>query len=91
MAVGIKPNGHKEIIDYRIVPVENTEMWGEMIYNFKERGLEQVELFLLDGFVGIKDMLKQYYPKSKFQRCLVHVMRIIKESTYQKDLFTQKN
>ncbi len=60
VAVGIKPNGHKEIIDYHIVPVENTEMWGEIIYNFKERGLEQVELFLLDGFLGIKDMLKPY-------------------------------
>ena len=78
VAVGIKPNGHKEIIDYRIAPVENIEIWGEMIYNFKERGLEQVELFLSDGFVGIKDMLKQYYPKSKFQRCLVHVMQNIK-------------
>lgn len=78
VAVGIKPNGHKEIIDYRIAPVENIEIWGEMISNFKERGLEQVELFLSDGFVGIKDMLKQYYPKSKFQRCLVHVMRNIK-------------
>ena len=78
VAVGIKPNGHKEIIDYRIAPVENIGIWGEMISNFKERGLEQVELFLSDGFVGIKDMLKQYYPKSKFQRCLVHVMRNIK-------------
>lgn len=76
VAVGIKPNGHKEIIDYRIAPVENIGIWGEMISNFKERGLEQVELFLSDGFVGIKDMLKQYYPKSKFQRCLV--MRNIK-------------
>lgn len=78
VAVGIKPNGHKEIIDYRIAPVESIGIWGEMISNFKERGLEQVELFLSDGFVGIKDMLKQYYPKSKFQRCLVHVMRNIK-------------
>lgn len=59
-----------------LTPVENIGIWGEMISNFKERGLEQVELFLSDGFVGIKDMLKQYYPKSKFQRCLV--MRNIK-------------
>ncbi|MCD5485445.1 transposase, partial [Lactobacillus delbrueckii] len=29
VAVGIKPNGHKEIIDYRIAPVENIEIWGE--------------------------------------------------------------
>ena len=74
IAVGIKPNGNKEIIDYRIAPVENLEVWSEMIADFKERGLEQVELFLSDGFVGIKDMLKQYYPKSKFQRCLIHIM-----------------
>lgn len=59
-----------------LTPVENIGIWGEMISNFKERGLEQVGLLLSDGFVGIKDMLKQYYPKSKFQRCLV--MRNIK-------------
>ena len=79
IAVGIKPNGNKEIIDYRIAPVENLEVWSEMITDFKERGLEQVELFLSDGFVGIKDMLKQYYPKSKFQRCLIHIMRNISQ------------
>ncbi|MGE9902585.1 IS256 family transposase, partial [Lactobacillus johnsonii] len=60
-------------------PVENLEVWSEMIADFKERGLEQVELFLSDGFVGIKDMLKQYYPKSKFQRCLIHIMRNISQ------------
>ena len=79
IAVGIKPNGNKEIIDYRIAPVENLEVWSEMIADFKERGLEQAELFLSDGFVGIKDMLKQYYPKSKFQRCLIHIMRNISQ------------
>lgn len=79
IAVGIKPNGNKEIIDYRIAPVENLEVWSDMIADFKERGLEQVELFLSDGFVGIKDMLKQYYPKSKFQRCLIHIMRNISQ------------
>lgn len=79
IAVGIKPNGNKEIIDYRIAPVENLEVWSKMIADFKERGLEQVELFLSDGFVGIKDMLKQYYPKSKFQRCLIHIMRNISQ------------
>ena len=79
IAVGIKPNGNKEIIDYRIAPVENLEVWSEMIADFKERGLEQVELFLSDGFVGIKDMLKQFYPKSKFQRCLIHIMRNISQ------------
>lgn len=74
IAIGIKPNGHKEVIDYCIAPTENIEIWSEMLKGFKSRGLEQVELFLSDGVVGMKEAS---YPKAHFQRCLVHVMRNI--------------
>ena len=43
----------------------------------KSHGLEQVELFLSDGVVGMKQALVEAYPKAHFQRCLVHVMRNI--------------
>ena len=42
IAIGIKPNGHKEVIDYRIAPSENVENWTEMLQDMKSRGLEQV-------------------------------------------------
>ncbi|UNL45315.1 IS256 family transposase [Lactobacillus amylovorus] len=77
IAIGIKPNGHKEVIDYCIAPTENIEIWSEMLKGFKSRGLEQVELFLSDGVVGMKEAICQSYPKTHFQRCLVHVMRNI--------------
>ena len=77
IAIGIKPNGHKEVIDYRIAPSENVENWTEMLQDMKSRGLEQVELFLSDGVVGMKTVLEKTYPKAHFQRCLVHVMRNI--------------
>ena len=77
IAIGIKANGHKEVIDYRIAPSENVENWTEMLQDMKSRGLEQVELFLSDGVVGMKTVLEQTYPKAHFQRCLVHVMRNI--------------
>ncbi len=77
IAIGIKPNGHKEVIDYCIAPTENIEIWSEMLKGFKSRGLEQVELFLSDGVVGMKEAISQSYPKAHFQRCLVHVMRNI--------------
>ena len=76
IAIGIKPNGHKEVIDYCIAPTENIEIWSEMLKGFKSRGLEQVELFLSDGVVGMKEAICQSYPKAHFQRCLVHVMRV---------------
>ena len=77
IAIGIKPNGHKEVIDYCIAPTENIEIWSEMLKGFKSRGLEQVELFLSDGVVGMKEAICQSYPKAHFQRCLVHVTRNI--------------
>ena len=77
IAIGIKPNGHKEVIDYCIAPTENIEIWSEMLKGFKSRGLEQVELFLSDGVIGMKEAICQSYPKAHFQRCLVHVMRNI--------------
>ena len=48
-----------------------------MLKGFKSRGLEQVELFLSCGVVGMKEAICQSYPKAHFQRCLVHVMRNI--------------
>ena len=77
IAIGIKPNGHKEVIDYCIAPTKNIEIWSEMLKGFKSRGLKQVELFLSDGVVGMKEAICQSYPKAHFQRCLVHVMRNI--------------
>ena len=77
IAIGIKPNSHKEVIDYYIAPTENIEIWSEMLKGFKSRGLEQVELFLSDGVVGMKEAICQSYPKAHFQRCLIHVMRNI--------------
>ena len=77
IAIGIKPNGHKEVIDYCIAPNENIEVWTELLQNMKSRGLKQVELFLSDGIVGMKAELAKTYPQAHFQRCLVHVMRNI--------------
>ena len=77
IAIGIKPNGHKEVIDYCIAPSENIEVWTELLQNMKSRGLKQVELFLSDGVVGMKTALAKTYPQAHFQRCLVHVMRNI--------------
>ena len=56
IAIGIKPNGHKKVIDYCIAPNENIEVWTEPLQSMRSRGLEQVELFLSDGVVGIADL-----------------------------------
>ena len=47
IAIGIKPNGHKEVIDYCIALSENIEVWTEMLQNMRFRGLMEIESDLL--------------------------------------------
>jgi transposase-like protein len=35
-------DGTKEILGYQIAPTESSAAWGELLTNFKERGLERV-------------------------------------------------
>lgn len=75
IAIGIKPNVHKEVIDYCIAPNENIEVWTEMLQNMKNRGLKQVELFLSDGVVGMKQalILKLTFNAAWYMLCAIFV------------------
>ena len=37
IAIGIKPKGHKKVIDYCIAPNENIEVWTELLQSMKSR------------------------------------------------------
>lgn len=85
IALGITPTGIKEVLDYRTAPSENAEVWSEMAADLKQRGLKQVQLIIADGMVGLQPALLHAFPKAKFQRCLVHVMRNISTHVRLKD------
>ena len=70
IAIGIKPNAHKEVIDYCIAPNENIEVWTELLQSMKSRGLKQVELFLSDGVVDMKAALARDLSSSSFPALL---------------------
>ena len=44
--LGITPEGHKEILDYAILPSESALNYADMLKSLKIRGLEQVLLFV---------------------------------------------
>jgi transposase-like protein len=85
IVLGITPVGIKEVLDYRIAPSENARVWSEMAEDLKQRGLKQVQLIIADGMVGLQPALLHAFPKAKFQRCLVHVMRNIGSHVRLKD------
>ena len=60
-----------------VAPNENgaKKAWRELLESLRNRGIEQVQLFIADGFIGLENVIAEIYPTAKFQRCLVHVLR----------------
>ncbi|MCM3292251.1 IS256 family transposase [Paenibacillus sp. MER 180] len=77
IAVGIREDGSKEVLSYTIAPTESAFVWNELLLDVKERGVEEVLLFISDGLKGIVTAIEQVYPKAKYQSCCVHVARNI--------------
>ncbi len=77
IAIGIQPNGHKEVLTYKIAPTESSSIWSEVLMDLKQRGIQQTLLFVADGLVGLDQIVGQFYPEAKIQQCLVHVSRNI--------------
>lgn len=85
IAIGIQPNGHKEVLSYKIAPTESGAIWAEVLADLKQRGVQQNLLFVADGLVGLVSAVGKYYPEAVIQQCLVHVSRNIAHHIRVKD------
>lgn len=61
---------------YILMKVPNA--YKELFEHAKMRGLTDVILFVTDGFKGLELACKEIFPKARFQRCWVHIMRAIR-------------
>ena len=76
--IGITPLGEKHVVDYGIYPNESTLAYKELLNHAKQRGLEDILLFVGDGFQGLQQACQEIYPKARFQRCWVHITRMVR-------------
>lgn len=63
------------MVGYSITPQESAEAYGELLADFRSRGLCEIEVAVTDGLPGIDEALSAAYPKAKRQRCFVHLLR----------------
>ncbi len=75
IAIGIRSDGTKEVLDYSIAPTENGITWSDLLNGLRQRGITDIQLFIADGMVGLQSAIEKNYPYAKFQRCWVHVER----------------
>lgn len=85
IAIGITPEGYKEVLGYVISPQESATIWDELLYDIKQRGVQTVNLFVTDGLSGMVQAIEKNFPMARIQRCLVHVQRNIYAKARVKD------
>ena len=85
IALGIRTNGNKEVLGYKIAPTESCEVWKELLLDLKARGLKTASLFCTDGLAGFTNVVEDLFENPKIQRCLVHVSRNIAAKVRVKD------
>lgn len=85
IAIGIRANGTKEILGYRIAPTESAYVWGELLDDIRSRGVDEALLFTTDGLAGMRSRIEERFPTAAYQSCLVHVQRNIHSKVRVKD------
>jgi putative transposase len=75
VAVGVREDGHREILGVCEGMKEDTESWRNFLRHLKGRGLEGVQLVTSDKCLGLVEILGEFYPEAAWQRCVVHFYR----------------
>ncbi len=78
VALGIREDGRKEILDFKVGCSENIEVASDLIKGLKKRGLRSRArrfLAVIDGSEALEKGLLRHYPDTVIQRCLVHKER----------------
>jgi transposase-like protein len=87
VVLGIRPDGKKEIIDFRLAPGESASAWEAFLNDLYRRGLkgEGVELIVTDGGAGLLAALPLVYSQVPLQRCWAHKIRNILDKVRETD------
>ena len=74
--LGINLEGKKDILGIWIAEDnETSKYWLSILNEIKNRGIEDVLIFSIDGLNGFNEAIKAVYPKAEIQRCVVHQIR----------------
>ena len=73
--LGITLEGKKEILGIWIGENETSKYWLTLLNEIKNRGVEDILIFAIDGLNGFNQAIQAVYPKAEIQRCIVHQIR----------------
>jgi putative transposase len=72
--VGINTAGERDVLGFTTGDRENQKAWEDLLQDLKDRGVEQVDLWVTDGHQAMINALELKFPDSHRQRCVKHKM-----------------
>ena len=86
VVLGVTLEGNKDILSITIGANESSKFWLGMLNNLKNRGVQDVLFFCVDGLPGFREAIEAVYPNAQTQRCIIHMLRNSFKYVSYKDL-----
>ena len=84
--LGINCDGRKEVLSLAIGENESAKFWLNALNELKNRGVRDILVICADGLTGIKEAITAAFPKTDYQRCMVHMVRNTLKYVASKDM-----
>jgi transposase-like protein len=75
LALGIRPDGTREILGLWIENTEGAKFWMKVFNDLKTRGVNDILIAVTDGLKGMAEALAAVFPATTLQTCIVHLIR----------------
>jgi transposase-like protein len=87
VVLGIRPDGRREVIDWRLAQSESEAEWQQFLTSLMQRGLTGagVKIVGTDGGAGLLAALTVVFPSLPIQRCWAHKVRNITDKVRKAD------
>lgn len=87
VALGLRPDGKKEVIDFRLAASESAAEWERFLTDLFRRGLvgTNLDMVCVDGGQGLLAALPIVYPGLPVQRCWAHKIRNVLDKVKKAD------
>lgn len=73
--LGINMEGRKEVLTIEVGENESAKYWLSVLNSLKNRGVNDILIICADGLTGMKEAITAAFPKTEYQRCIVHQVR----------------
>lgn len=77
VVIGVTEGNGRQVVALQSGDKESASSWREVFKDLKSRGMngQAVTLGVMDGLAGLEKVFREEFPRSKVQRCQVHVRR----------------